>query len=82
LTARLTSSPEAYEYYLRGRDLLFKYTSTSFDDADLDRGDQDVRAGDRARPELCARSRGLGRCYVHHAQGYGGEHYYDWPSAA
>jgi serine/threonine-protein kinase len=31
-----TQDPEAYEYYLRGRDLLFRYILHSFDDADLE----------------------------------------------
>ena len=32
----LTTSPEAHEFYLRGRDLLFQYMSHTFDDSDLD----------------------------------------------
>ncbi len=73
----LTNSPEAYEYYLRGRDLLFKYTSTSFDDADLDVAIKMFEQAIKLDPNFARAHAGLGRCYVHHAQGYGGEHYYD-----
>jgi eukaryotic-like serine/threonine-protein kinase len=73
----LTLSPEAYEYYLRGRDLLFKYTSTSFDDGDLDVAIKMFKQAIKLDPNFARAHAGLGRCYVHHAQGYGGEHYYD-----
>jgi eukaryotic-like serine/threonine-protein kinase len=73
----LTNSPEAYEYYLRGRDLLFKYTSTTFDDADLDVAIKMFEQAIKLDPNFARAHAGLGRCYVHHAQGYGGEHYYD-----
>lgn len=73
----LTNSPQAYEFYLRGRDLLFKYTARTFDDAELDLAISMFEQAIKLDPAFARAHAALGRCYVHHAQGYGGEHYYD-----
>ncbi|HKX30368.1 MAG TPA: protein kinase [Blastocatellia bacterium] len=73
----LTSSPEAYEYYLRGRHLLFQYISHSFDDQDLDLAIQMFQQATRLDPNFARAHYGLGRCYVHYGQGYGGSSYFD-----
>jgi serine/threonine-protein kinase len=73
----LTTSPEAYEFYLRGRDLLFQYMSHTFDDSDLDVAIRMFQEAIRLDPSFARAHYGLGRCYVHHAQGYGGGEYFD-----
>jgi eukaryotic-like serine/threonine-protein kinase len=73
----LTEHPQAYEYYLRGRDLLFKYTARTFDDMELELAIKMFEQAIQLDPNFARAHAGLGRCYVHHAQGYGGEHYYD-----
>lgn len=73
----LTNNPQAYEYYLRGRDLLFKYTARTFDDTELDLAIRMFEQAIKLDPNFARAHAALGRCYVHHAQGYGGEHYYD-----
>ncbi|MBI1764802.1 MAG: protein kinase [Acidobacteria bacterium] len=73
----LTNNPQAYEYYLRGRDLLFKYTARTFDDSELDLAIGMFEQAVKLDPHFARAHAALGRCYVHHAQGYGGEHYYD-----
>jgi serine/threonine-protein kinase len=72
----LTRSAEAYEFYLRGRDLLFQYISRSFDDHELELAIRMFEEAIRLDPQFARAHSGLGRCYVHHAQGYGGEQYY------
>ena len=76
-SSRPTRSAEAYEFYLRGRDLLFRYVLRTLDVERPRARAQDVPRGDRPRPRLRApptpRS---ARCYVLHAQGYGGDEYY------
>jgi serine/threonine-protein kinase len=73
----LTASPEAYEFYLRGRDLLFQYISHTFDDSDLDVAIKMFQEAIRLDPGFARAYYALGRCYVHHAQGYGGGEYFD-----
>jgi serine/threonine-protein kinase len=73
----LTISPEAYEFYLRGRDLLFHYTSHTFDDRDLDVAIKMFEEAIRLDPNFARAHYALGRCYVHHGQGYGGGQYFD-----
>jgi serine/threonine-protein kinase len=73
----LTTSPEAYEFYLRGRDLLFQYMSHTFDDNDLDVAIKMFQEAIRLDPGFARAHYALGRCYVHHAQGYGGGEYFD-----
>ena len=73
----LTTSPEAYEFYLRGRDLLFQYMSHTFDDSHLDVAIKMFQEAIRLDPGFARAHYALGRCYVHHAQGYGGGEYFD-----
>lgn len=73
----LTEHPKAYEYYLRGRDLLFKYTARTFDDMELELAIKMFEQAIQLDPNFARAHAGLGRCYVHHAQGYGGPHYYE-----
>jgi eukaryotic-like serine/threonine-protein kinase len=73
----LTTNPEAYEFYLRGRDLLFQYMSHTFDDSDLDVAIKMFQEAIRLDPGFARAHYALGRCYVHHAQGYGGGEYFD-----
>jgi len=78
----LTSSSEAYELYLRGRDLLFQYIARTFDDRELDLAIGMFKEAVRVDPRFARAHSALGRCYVHHAQGYGGEDYYVLADAA
>jgi len=71
-----TQDPEAYEYYLRGRDLLYRYILHSFDDADLEEAIRMFNEAVGKDPLFSLAHAALGRCYVHHAQGYGGPDYY------
>jgi serine/threonine protein kinase/tetratricopeptide (TPR) repeat protein len=71
-----TSSSEAYEFYLRGRDRLVRYASHSFDEADLEAAIRMFNEAVGLDPAFSAAHAALGRCYVHHAQGYGGAEYY------
>jgi eukaryotic-like serine/threonine-protein kinase len=73
----VTNSPEAYEFYLRGRDLLFQYMSHTFDDRDLDLAIGMVQEAIRIDPSFARAHYTLGRCYVHHGQGYGGHEYFE-----
>jgi serine/threonine protein kinase/tetratricopeptide (TPR) repeat protein len=71
-----TTNSEAYEFYLKGRDCLFRYASHSFDEADLEAAIQMFHEAAGLDPAFAAAHAALGRCYVHHAQGYGGTEYY------
>jgi serine/threonine-protein kinase len=73
----LTRNSEAYEFYLRGRNLLFQYTSHSFDDRDLDLAIKMFQEAIRLDPNFARAHYALGRCYVHYGQGYGGHEYYE-----
>jgi serine/threonine-protein kinase len=78
----LTTNAEAYEFYLRGRDLMFKYISHSFDDHDLDVAIKMLEEAVRLDPNFARAHYTLGRCLVHHGQGYGGQHYFDLAEAS
>jgi serine/threonine-protein kinase len=71
-----TANPEAYEFYLRGRNLLLQYLLKTFDDADLDMAIRMFKESVRLDPAFALAWAALGRGYVHHAQGYGGPDYY------
>jgi serine/threonine protein kinase/tetratricopeptide (TPR) repeat protein len=71
-----TTNSKAYEFYLKGRDGLFRYASHSFDEADLEAAIQMFHEAAGLDPSFAAAHAALGRCYVHHAQGYGGTEYY------
>lgn len=78
----LTTNTEAYEFYLRGRDLLFKYISHSFNDQDLDVAIKMLEEAVRLDPNFARAHYTLGRCLVHHGQGYGGQLYFEKAEAA
>jgi serine/threonine-protein kinase len=72
----VTRNAEAYEFHLRGRDSLFAYVLRTFDLADVERAIEMFNEAIGLDPELAAAHAALGRCYIHHAQGYGGQEYY------
>ena len=67
-----THSPEAYEFYLKGRDRLFRYVLQTFDEADLEAAIKMFHEAIGLDPSFAQAHAALGRCYVHHAQGYAG----------
>jgi len=71
-----TRNARAYEFYLRGRDLVFRYILKTFDDAELDEAIRMFNEAVGLDDAFAAAHAALGRCYVHHAQGYGGTEYY------
>jgi serine/threonine-protein kinase len=72
LERRPTDSPEAYEYYLRGRDLLFRYVLKTYDEGDLDAALEAFHEAAGLDPSFAAAHAALGRCYVHQTQGWAG----------
>jgi serine/threonine-protein kinase len=68
----LTGSPEAYEFYMRGRDALFRYVLRTHDEADLDQAVKMMHEAIGLDPDFAAAHATLGRCYVLYAQGWGG----------
>src|SRR5262245_24772896 len=73
----LTTNPEAYEFYLHERDLLFQYMSHTFDDSDLDVAIRMFKEAVRLNTNFARAHYALGRCYVHHRQGYSRSEYFD-----
>jgi serine/threonine protein kinase/Tfp pilus assembly protein PilF len=71
-----TRSAAAYDFYLRGRDRLFRYVMRTLDLADLEGAISMFNEAVGLDPEFAAAHAGLARCYVYHAQGYGGAEYY------
>jgi eukaryotic-like serine/threonine-protein kinase len=71
-----TRNAEAYEFYLRARDVLFRYVAQTLDIADLDRAVSLFNESVGLDPDFAAAHAGLARCYIQHAQGYGGETYW------
>jgi tetratricopeptide (TPR) repeat protein len=72
----LTHSAEAYEFYLRSRDLLFRYLQRTYDENDLEAAIKMIHEAIGKDPEFARAHATLGRCYVLHAGGYGGPEYY------
>jgi serine/threonine-protein kinase len=68
----LTRSPEAYEFYLRGRDALFRYILRTHEEADLDQAVKMMHEAIGLDPDFARAHATLGRCYVLYAQGWGG----------
>ncbi len=56
---------------------MFQYTSHTFDDSDLDMAIKMFQEAIRLDPNFARAHYTLGRCYVHHGQGYGGGQYFD-----
>jgi serine/threonine-protein kinase len=73
---RPTQSPQAYEFYLKGRDLLFRYVLKSFDEGDLDAAIKAFHEAEGLDPAFAAAHAALGRCYLHQAQRDGGAESY------
>jgi serine/threonine-protein kinase len=67
-----TRSAEAYEFYLRGRDLLFRYVLRTLDEADLEGALRMFHEAIGLDPAFAQAHAALGRCYIHHAQSYTG----------
>jgi len=68
----LTSSPEAYEFYLRARDLLFRHLLRTHDEADLDQAVRMLHEAIGRDADFARAHATLGRCYVLYAQGWAG----------
>jgi eukaryotic-like serine/threonine-protein kinase len=68
----LTHSSEAYEFYLRGRDALFRYLLRTHHELDLDHAVKMMHEAIGLDPEFARAHATLGRCYVLYAQGWGG----------
>jgi serine/threonine protein kinase/tetratricopeptide (TPR) repeat protein len=68
----LTHSSEAYEFYLRGRDALFRYLLRTHHEVDLDQAVKMMHEAIGLDPEFARAHATLGRCYVLYAQGWGG----------
>jgi serine/threonine protein kinase/tetratricopeptide (TPR) repeat protein len=71
-----TLDPQAHEFYLRGRDLLFRYTLHTLDEASLEEAVRMFNEAVGLDPDYARAHTALGRCYVQHAQGYGGPEYF------
>jgi len=67
-----TASPEAYEFYMRGRDALFRYLLRTHLETDLDETVRLMHESIGLDPAFASAHATLGRCYVLYAQGYGG----------
>ena len=72
----MTRSSEAYDFYLRGREALFRYILQTLDEADLEQAVKMMHEAIGLDSEFARAHATLGRCYVLHAQGYGGPEYY------
>jgi serine/threonine-protein kinase len=72
----MTKSSEAYDFYLRGREALFRYILHTLDEADLEQAVKMMHEAVGLDPEFARAHATLGRCYILHAQGYGGPEYY------
>ncbi len=72
----MTRSSEAYDFYLRGREALFRYILQTLDEADLEQAVKMMHEAVGLDPEFARAHATLGRCYILHAQGYGGPEYY------
>ncbi len=73
---RPTASAEAYEFYSKGRDLLYRYVLQTLEEADLDEAIQMFHEAVGLDDRFALAHAALARCYVLHAQGYGGSDYY------
>jgi tetratricopeptide (TPR) repeat protein len=68
----LTTSPEAYEFYLRARDALFRHILRTHEESDLDEAVRLLHEAIGKDPDFARAHATLGRCYVLYAQGWGG----------
>ena len=72
----LTRSPEAYEFYLRGRDALFRHILSTHDEADLEQAVKMMHEAIGLDHDFARAHATLGRCYILYAQGWGGAENY------
>ena len=68
----LTRSPEAYEFYMRGRDALFRHILSTHEEADLDLAVKMMHEAIGLDSRFARAHATLGRCYLLYAQGWGG----------
>ncbi|MBI4467901.1 MAG: protein kinase [Acidobacteria bacterium] len=72
-----TSSPEAYEFFLRGKNLLLKSTFQTYRKEDLDEAVTLFRHAIEVDPVFGLAYSALGRCYTNYViRGIGGSSYY------
>ena len=77
LTGSLTASPDAYETYLKGRTLLYKFITQTLDVGDLDSAVQAFNQAIQADPEFALAHSGLGLCHLNYVlKGIGGKEHY------
>src|SRR4029079_1893706 len=70
-----TQDAAAYEHYLRGREMLGHYVLRSYDVADLELAIRLMNESAGLDPRFASVHSMLARCYLLHAQGYGGAEY-------
>jgi serine/threonine-protein kinase len=66
---------EAHGFYLRGREMLGHFVQRTFDVEDLELAIRLLNEAVGADPAFVAAHAALARCYLLHAQGYGGTEY-------
>jgi serine/threonine-protein kinase len=77
LTGSLTRNPEAYEAYLKGRTLLYKFTTQTLDVKDLDSAVEAFTQAIQGDAEFALAHSGLGLCHLNYVlKGIGGKDYY------
>jgi len=67
-----TASPRAYEFYMRGRDALYRHLLRTHLGTDLDEVVRLMHEAIGLDPSFARAHATLGRCYLLYAQGYGG----------
>jgi serine/threonine-protein kinase len=73
-----TDNPESYESYLKGRTLLYKFTTQTLDKADLEGSVAQFGNALELDPNFALAHSGLGVCYLDYVlKGMGGEGYYE-----
>ncbi len=77
LARSVTTNPEAYELFLRGRNLLLKSTLQTYRKEDLDEAVRMFRSAIDLDPQFGLAHSALGRCYTNYViRGIGGQAYY------
>jgi eukaryotic-like serine/threonine-protein kinase len=69
-------NPEAHALYLRGREMLGHFVLRSFDLGDLELAIRLLNESVGLDPDFAGAPTSLARCYLLHAQGYGGPEYF------
>jgi serine/threonine-protein kinase len=77
LPGSLTQSPEAYESYLKGRTLLYKFTTQTLDVKDIEAAIEAFKRALANDPDFANAHSALGLCYLNYVlKGIGGREYY------